>query len=251
MIRIGLTACFMYPDPSRSDFGHRSLTFVENDMVNYFAREETLTVMIPDVSDELLDHYLDEVDGVVFHGGSDLAPESYKEQAIDSNRWPGDRYRDKYDLNVMDGVSERKLPVFGICRGFQLINVWYGGSLYQDLATQTGTTRVHRCAEEYDRINHSVNCVAGGVINGIYKKTNLQVNSVHHQGVKALGRGLVVEARCPDDDLIEAFTSEDMDDQYVLAVQWHPEFSSTLGDRIEDPAPLLDHFLEVVRSKKS
>ena len=251
MIRIGLSACFMYPDPPRIDFGLKSLTFVENDMVNYLTREEIFTLIIPDVNGEALDHYLDEVDGIVFHGGSDIAPESYREQAIDSDRWPGDHYRDKYDLNVMEGACKRKLPVFGICRGCQLINVWYGGSLYQDLATQTATTRVHRCADEYDKINHSVNCVEGGVIDGIYGKTSLQVNSVHHQGIKTIGRGLVVEARCPDDDLIEAFTGENMDDQYILAVQWHPEFSPTLGDRVEDPEPLLDHFLGAVRRKKS
>jgi putative glutamine amidotransferase len=70
------------------------------------------------------------------------------------------------------------------------------------------------------------------------------VNSVHHQGIKILGKNLIVDAICSEDQLIEAFHYEDMNKNFVLAVQWHPEFSHTLKDKVVDPKPLLDMFLK-------
>lgn len=251
MIRIGLTACFMYPDPSRPYFGPKSLTYMENDMVQYLATRGVLAILVPDVEEDLLESYLDEIDGIIFQGGSDLAPESYQQEPIDPKRWPGDRYRDQYEFKILESANQRKLPLFGICRGAQLINAWHGGSLYQDLPTQTATPRTHRCPDQYDKIHHPVDCTPGGLLHDLYGKTRLEVNSVHHQGIDSLGNGLKVEARCPDDHLIEAFTNETMEDQYLLGVQWHPEFSATLGDTIEDPQPLLDHFLKAARRDNS
>lgn len=251
MMRIGLTACFMYPDPSRPFFGPKSLTYMENDMVQFLAKRDVQAILIPDVNGQLLETYLDHIDGIIFQGGSDLDPRSYKQEPIDGQRWPGDRYRDLYEFRILESAKPRKIPLFGICRGAQLINAWHGGTLYQDLPTQTGTPRVHRCAEEYDRIHHPVDCRPGGLLNQLYGKTRLEVNSVHHQGIQTLGTGLIEEARCPDDNLVEAFTGATMQDQFILGVQWHPEFSPTLGDTIENPQPLLDHFLHAARSTGS
>jgi putative glutamine amidotransferase len=76
------------------------------------------------------------------------------------------------------------------------------------------------------------------------------VNSVHHQGVKTLGKDLVVDAVSPDDQLIEAFHYKNLKDQYVVGVQWHPEFSHTLAPKLCDPAPLYQHFLKAVKSPR-
>ena len=73
---------------------------------------------------------------LVLQGGTDISPETYKESGIENNRWHGDKYRDEVELRILDIAFELKLPVLGICRGFQLINVYLGGSLYQDLETQ-------------------------------------------------------------------------------------------------------------------
>ena len=81
---------------------------------------------------------------------------------------------------------ELKLPILGICRGFQLLNVYLGGSLYQDLKTQTDVSISHRNAELYDTIHHSVNLKEESLIKSIYKENSLEVNTVHHQRVKLL-----------------------------------------------------------------
>lgn len=249
MIQIGVSACFFHPDPDRPVFPHKSLAYLEGDMARYLTRPDVLPVLLPDVGD-LLEAYLDRVDGIVFQGGSDLAPSSYGQAPIEDGRWPGDPERDRYELDLMDRAARRGLPVYGICRGAQLLNVWHGGTLHQDLVTQTGTTAPHRNPELYDRTHHTVACTPQGVLAGIYGRTELTVNSVHHQGIDRLGDGLVSEAICPTDGLIEAFTARDPDAQYVLGVQWHPEFSPSLGEVVVDPAPLLDHFLDAVRRRR-
>ncbi|MEO0603387.1 MAG: gamma-glutamyl-gamma-aminobutyrate hydrolase family protein, partial [Myxococcota bacterium] len=240
-------ACLFPPDRERGVFWKKSLTYLENDMAHYLTREGVLPILIPEVGDRV-EQYLDEVDGLVLQGGADLAPGSYGEDGIEDGRWPGDPRRDAYELDVLRRAAHRKLPIYGICRGAQLLNVWRGGTLYQDLVTQTSTEVVHQEHEAYDAVHHPVECVEGGLLASLYGATTLTVNSVHHQGVKTLGAGLAVEARAPD-GLVEAFVAEDLDDQYVLGVQWHPEFSPTLGDRVADPAPLLDHFLAAVRAR--
>lgn len=251
MIKIGLTACFMYPDPSRIVFGHKSLTYMENDMVRYITREDILPILIPDLPEDLLIPLLEQLDGIVFQGGVDLSPESYSDDFLSKERWPGDKYRDDYELMIADFAFKNDIPMYGICRGFQLLNAYFGGKLYQDLATETKTEREHRNAETYDRIHHSVKLNEGGYIANLYGgKNSIEVNTVHHQGVKILGSDLVEECRCPDDGLIEGFTYKDMDRKYVLGVQWHPEFSPTLGKVVDDPTPLYDDFLKAVEKRR-
>ncbi len=251
MIKIGLTACFMYPDPSRIVFGHKSLTYMENDMVRYITRDGIMPILIPDLPKEQLIPILNELDGIVFQGGVDLSPETYGDEFLNKERWPGDKHRDDYEIMIANWAFKNNKPMLGICRGFQLLNAFFGGKLYQDLETETKTSMEHRNAETYDRIHHSVDLIAGGYISELYdNKTKIEVNTVHHQGVKVLGQDLIEEARCPDDNLIEAFRYKDMKRKYVLGVQWHPEFSPTLGEKVDDPTPLYDDFLKAVEERR-
>lgn len=239
----------MYKDPSRVVFGHKNLTYMENDMVNYLAREGVMPYLLPDLPDNLLKPYLEEADGFVIQGGSDLSPESYGEKFLNKERWPGDKYRDDFELKVIDYAFKNGKPIYGICRGFQVLNAYFGGTLYQDIATEVQTKQVHRDADKYDNINHSIDVVSNGLLSKIYDKADkLQVNSVHHQAVKVLGKDLVADAFSSSDQLIEAFHHKG--EQVVLAVQWHPEFSPTLGDKVCDPKPLYDYFLSEVEKIK-
>lgn len=250
MQKIGITPGFFYPDKHPHVHGKKTLTYVENDLVTYIANSGFMPVLIPDLKGTLLVSFLEELDAIVFQGGDDLSPKTYGEEHIENGRWQGDRYRDQFELQIMDFAFFNKIPVLGICRGFQLLNVYFGGSLFQDIAIQSGTPTVHRDGEQYDKIFHQIKFETESVLAKIYKNFGpLSVNSVHHQGVKVLGKDLVVEAICPEDNLIEAFRHKDFKEHLILAVQWHPEFSHTLGDKILDPQPLLDYFIKEIKER--
>jgi putative glutamine amidotransferase len=237
----------MYPDVDRLVFGRKSLSYFENDMLKYLTRKGVMPILIPDLEGELFEQYLNEMDAFVFQGGVDLAPESYGDLPIENGKWLGDRYRDKYEFKILDYAVINKKPVFGICRGFQLINAYYGGKLYQDLALEIVTDVEHRNADLYDQVHHQVNLIEGGVLSALYQKQSIETNSIHHQGIKSLGADLIVEGESAEDKIIEAFSYKDMQEHFVLAVQWHPEFSYNLSAKVEEGESLYDLFLNAIK----
>lgn len=247
-MKIGISACFSYPDPNRPYFSPKTLSYLENNMAQYLSRRGVMPILIPDLETGALEEYLLELDGFVFPGGSDIAPASYGETPIDPKKWPGDPYRDAYELKILDFAVCRGKPVLGICRGCQLINIYFGGTLYQDLQTQRERSLVHRDAASYDKVHHPVELTPHGMLANIYANTSLNhVNSVHHQGIKDVGKNLQVEAISPEDQLIEAIAYRPVNEKLILGVQWHPEFSATLGNKVIPPEPLYDFFLERVK----
>ena len=250
MLKIGITPCFFYPDPNRDAYSKKSLTYVENDLVNYIAAPDIMPILIPELKGKALMGFLNELDGIVFQGGNDVCPKSYDEEMIENGRWPGDEYRDRFELEIMDFAFFNKTPVLGVCRGHQLINVYFKGKLYQDITLQSKSPIIHREGLAYDEIHHEVTFHPESILNKIYPNGPMMINSVHHQGVKVLGKDLVAEAFCPQDDIVEAYRYKDLDDHFVYSVQWHPEFSHTLGDKILDPGPLLDYFIQNVKNRR-
>jgi putative glutamine amidotransferase len=245
MVNIGISPCFMYPDSGRTVFGPKTLNYLEKDMGRYLAREHILPVLIPDVTDEILWPILEQMHGFVFQGGSDVAPQTYGEKPI--GIWKGDPHRDTFELKIMDFAIKNAKPVFGICRGFQLMNIYFGGTLYQDIATQRPGANLHRSAELYDTIKHRINFVSGSYLDELYNGVeHPYVNTVHHQAVKSLGKDLEVFATS-DDDLIEAFGYTKEPPGKVVGVQWHPEFSDTLADEVINADKLYMAFLEHVK----
>ena len=243
MIKLGISSCFIYPDPNRNIFRAKSLSYVENDMANFVTRKGVLPVLIPDIKDEkLLNDILREMDGFVLQGGADLAPETYGEKPI--GKWKGDAYRDTFELNILDHAVKNSKPIMGICRGFQLMNVYFGGTLYQDTLTQKEGVNVHRSAELYDSIKHPIVFSEGGFLNKLYvNEKDPYVNSVHHQSVKDLGKNLEVYA-FSNDGLIEAFGYVKEPVGKIFGVQWHPEFFHTIKKELVDADILFDAFLK-------
>lgn len=250
-IKIGVSAFFIYPDPARPTYGHKMISCLENDMARYLAKPGVLPVLIPDLEPEALQSLLSEMDGFVLQGGADISPETYGTAHLDPKKWPGDVYRDRYEIHILKFAVANNKPVLGICRGHQLINVYFGGTLYQDLQTEIGGKAKHRDADRYDKIHHSIVFESGGLLSELYANNpDNRVNSVHHQGIRNLGKDLRAEAFCPDDQLIEAVSYKDLEKSFVVGVQWHPEFSHTLQEQVLPPEPLYDRFLEEVVRRK-
>jgi putative glutamine amidotransferase len=244
MLHIGISSCFFYPDLQRLTFGPKTLCYLENDMARYIARDGVIPVLIPDLPKAETKRLVKQLDGLVLQGGADLAPESYGETPILDGRWKGDRFRDEYEMELVKMFLGEDKPVFGICRGFQLMNAYFGGTLYQDIATQRPSSIQHRDAVVYDSVNHGVQWVDGSFMQQLYAHDRADhVNSVHHQGVKDLGKGLTVQAHCSEDGIIEAFIHAYHEPGRVMGVQWHPEYSHTLGGRVIDPDRLISAFL--------
>ncbi|MEM6846226.1 MAG: gamma-glutamyl-gamma-aminobutyrate hydrolase family protein [Bacteroidota bacterium] len=241
MIKIGVSTCIMYPDVERTYFTPKYLCYLERDMARYLSRPSVLPILIPDLSSNDLPHLLAQMDGFVLQGGSDLAPETYGEKPI--GRWLGDAYRDAYELKILDYAIKNDKPVFGICRGFQIMNAYFGGTLYQDIATQLPKANQHRDAKEYDQLNHPIILEEGKLLDRLHQnETNRRVNTVHHQAVKDISKNLEVLATSPD-GLVEAFLWNQTEEGKVIGVQWHPEFFSNSKVPLMDAEKVYTHFL--------
>ena len=199
--------------------------------------------------DVTFDHYAQWLDGLVLHGGADLWPGSYGEIPLEE-RWAGDRVRDEYDKALVTAFERRAKPVFGVCRGLQLLNVAFGGSLYQDIETQVPASFKHRDAASYDLNYHSIDIVQGSRLSLLYPGVErVRVNSIHHQAIKDLAPEFEAEAYSNNDGLVEAIRRRDPSKSYIAAVQWHPEFHKPGSDTIDDGS-LLGDFLDAVEAAK-
>jgi putative glutamine amidotransferase len=163
--------------------------------------------------------------------------------------WEGDEVRDRYEIELIHRFREAGKPVLGVCRGIQIINVAFGGTLFQDIITQVDTDLVHRDWEPYDENRHEVALVDGTALAGLYPGVHTAtINCVHHQSIKVLGDQLVVEARSTDDDVVEAVRLDDGEGSYVAGVQWHPEWVGERTDLLSSD-PIRQDFLDRVRAR--
>jgi putative glutamine amidotransferase len=179
-------------------------------------------VLIPLLDDdERLRAIYKRLDGIVFPGGADIAPGEYHEEPIgDLNVI--EAARDRTELTLARWAFADDLPILGICRGQQVLNVALGGSLWQDLRYQGATSREHSDADgrARDAMIHRVRLDPDSRLAQLIDETDIEVNSLHHQAIKTVASQLRVTGKS-NDDVIEAVESPDR--RFLIAVQWHPE----------------------------
>lgn len=179
-----------------------------------------IPVILPlHVSAEDAAQILDLCDGLILTGGPDVHPNLFG-QEIHPACGSICQARDVLEQALFHHAMGRNMPILGICRGLQTINVFQGGTLYQDLPTEFPSEVSHSSERPYDRVIHYVNLT--GAIKELLGLDRLGVNSIHHQAIKDLGRDLEVMA-VADDNVVEAVRHKQK--KFVWGIQWHPEFS--------------------------
>ena len=179
-----------------------------------------LPVIMPLTTDEaVLDHYLDLCDGLLLSGGADIDPVHYGEvnEGLCGSISP---LRDEVELKLCRMAVDRDMPVLGICRGHQVLNVALGGTMYQDLKVQQGTSFEHMVPNPVGGMVHEVAIVPGSPLAELQGAESMMVNSRHHQAIRDAAPGLVVQATSPDGVMESVYLPGK---RFVWGVQWHPE----------------------------
>jgi len=255
-LRIGISAR-LFNQPSVDDLPPRRLQYLESHMAQWIMSHGVVALMIPFIDAKapparkrphgrsMLADLVEQLDGLVLQGGVDIDPHRYGAEP-----WRPDAdaecdpVRDAYEMELLRGFIGAEKPVLGICRGAQLINVHFGGTLVQDIPTQWPGALTHLDPHRYYHLTHEVRPEPGTLLERIYGGTARRVVSIHHQCVDRLGEGLTIEARSPD-GVPEAIRHNGH--RFIVGVQWHPEFHSagfTPEDGVFDSGPLMMAFLK-------
>jgi len=252
---IGTSPRILRTIPAELGFPGKTLQYLEQSVAHWIMSLGAIAVMLPALehssairrSDLHVRDIAAQLDGLVLQGGADLDPRLYGEEPTHSNG-PFDAVRDRFELDLIDAFTSLGKPVFGICRGMQLINVACGGTLHQDLCANGVTDVRHANLAAYDRHVHEVEIAAGSHLSRWYGFAGrANVTSIHHQGVARLGRGLIVEA-VSHDGVVEAFRHDG--DAFLYGVQWHPEFQDGSDPGLLPADPLMKAFLDAALRRR-
>jgi putative glutamine amidotransferase len=173
-----------------------------------------------DEAEQLAGEILDSCDGLLLSGGTDVDPKIFGEVPHTAlGRVDGPR--DPFEITLAREAVRRDMPVLGICRGLQVLNVAMGGTLIQDIPSDVPGAVVHENGENRTEIAHEVTIEPDSKLAGLLSATRVGVNSFHHQAAKVIGEGLTRSAVSPEDGIVEGLEMRDR--AFVVAVQWHPE----------------------------
>ena len=168
---------------------------------------------------EILQTILERIAGLLLSGGPDIHPKSYDEQPL-PELGEVDEDLDRMELEIAKMAFQRNLPILGVCRGIQVLNVSRGGTLYQDIPTQVQDSINHLQNVDKTIQTHTICIERKTLLHRIFRRREIWVNGKHHQAIKDLAPDFVVSARARD-GIIEAI--EHPSRRFVLGVQWHPE----------------------------
>lgn len=192
--------------------------YVNNDYVEAVVNAGGIPVILPIIAEkEDIRAQLINIDGLIVSGGNDVNPIAYGEEPMEKLGFI-DSARDVFDLELIKEARSQNMPILAICRGLQILNVAFGGTLYQDLSYDKDSYVKHSQNSHTYTPGHLVNIAQGTVLSGILGEKAV-VNSFHHQAIKDVGEGLIVSARAMD-HVIEGIEARE---GLIMGVQWHPE----------------------------
>lgn len=217
--------------------------FIRENYMESVLRAGGLPVLLPHVFDrETARALLASLDGLLLAGGGDVRPSVYGEEMLPACGEPDD-HRDEFELLMIREAIEMGMPIFGVCRGIQVLAVAMGGTLYQDIESQLGIEKLRHSQEPpYGEAVHTVRFEKDGLFARVTGTEEMQTNSMHHQAIKHPGERLIIEG-VSEDGVVEAVRAKD--DDGIFAVQFHPEY---LSDHNEQAARLFDHFVAKART---
>lgn len=204
------------------EFAKYPRIYVNKDYVDAILKNGAIPVILPINQDsDIISAQIEMIDGLILSGGHDVFPHNYMEEP---QQKLGEVFpdRDEYDFLLLKEAKKRKIPILGICRGLQLINVFEGGTLYQDLSYIKSNYEILKHSQDYGPTikTHSIEIKENTILYDIFKEKNIMVNSFHHQVIKDLAKDYIVSANAKD-GVIEAI--ENVKYPFLLGVQWHPE----------------------------
>ncbi len=216
---IGISSNYYPAQPDRDFSRGRDVNYLQVDYHKYLENAGGIPILLPVLHDKtVLDQTISRLDALFLSGGVDIAPEFYNEEIL-YQEYPGEIPRSEFEIELFKSAIDQNKPVFGICRGLQLINVALGGTLYQDLGKQCDLDN-HRVIQGKPVPRHNVALETGSWLHKVIGDTKIRVNSSHHQAVKTVAPGLKITAKS-EDGIIEGLESTNLN--FVVAVQWHPE----------------------------
>lgn len=227
-----------------SDIDQNGDTLVQTRYIRAVRQAGGVPVILP-VGLEAIKEVCDRLDGVLLIGGEDVDPYLYGEEP---HRQLGKVLpeRDESELALIKRMADQDKPVFGICRGYQLINVAFGGTIYQDMYAQLSDDLLqHHQLTDLDFAFHSIDIVGDSKLAECAGTSEVRVNSLHHQAVKEVHAPLVVTAVAKD-GVIEAI--ESTAHRFMVGVQWHPEAMVKRDDRLS--LKLFKKFIEAASEKR-
>lgn len=244
MAIIGISASIKLENKDGFFLGYE-YSYVANNYVKAISENNATPILLPIISDEeLIENQIKLIDGLLISGGYDIDPQFYNEEPLEKLEaiYPK---RDIYEIKLIHYALKHKKPILGICRGFQVLNVALGGSLYQDVSYRENTFIKHSQVAEPSQATHDIDICEDSILFQIAEKKTERVNSFHHLALKKIGNNLKVTAQAKD-GVPEAIESTDKN-TFILGVQFHPEMmfkNNTFADKI------FKHFIFICNKKK-
>lgn len=237
---IGITANSLFSEGGT--FPGMERVYVNQTYIHSVLLAGGVPILLPSVNtDQAVLEQLDRVDAIILSGGSDINPLLFGEEP-DAKLDFVLPDRDTYEIRLTCLTHQSGKPLLGICRGIQVINVAFGGTLYQDICSQApNCTLKHSQSSRRDFAGHTVDIVPGSMLQQIFDEFSLSVNSYHHQAVKDAAPGFIINAMSRD-GIIEGI--EKPGEPYLLGVQWHPEML------VESYPVMLELFKRLVKEAK-